>query len=273
MSDVNIGVTGITKHGQTYYVIYNQNNCIDLFEAETPYKFQSRICIHNAHPCDLTDIASTEKYNCLYVSDRGKPCIWCISLSNHSVSKLDVEGIPAALSATADGRLIVTNQFHNCLDVFDVAVCDVKSGDCSYRRIKTNFKQEEEYVPHAVETYKGTFIVCNGFVDYNAHQVCEMNQYKITRSFGSRNSGSGERELNQPWYLVLCEKENIVFVADSQNKRVKMLDCDLNLISTIQTDDHIPIRMCYDKETRNLIIGSYNKGIRICKVDKISKEN
>ena len=162
MTEVNIGVTRITKLIDKCYVIYSDEIDIDIFESEHPYRFKSSIEIAEAEPFELTDIASDPDNGCLYVSDSGKQLIWSSDVNktvNNVKTFADVDGIPGSLSVTARGRLLVTNELHSSLDMFD--------NNGFLGRIETYFGPEKDYVPHGVETINGTFIVCNGFVHYH----------------------------------------------------------------------------------------------------------
>ena len=233
-----------------------------MFNANDPYQFTSSFELEDADPGDLIDLVSYPAGSCLYVADSSNACIWRMNVTrmSHSFSRfVDVKGTPGTLSVTSDGRVLAMNTKCNRLEIYN--------SDGALERKVSLEKNSLMYPRHAVETSNGTILVCNGYVEHRSHKVSELSSDggHILCSYGNDYSGNGSRDLNQPWYLVVRSRDQRVFVADSRNKRINLLDSQLNLISTISTDDYNPTRMFFDYETDNLIIGAFDRGIRIIK--------
>ena len=59
-------------------------------------------------------------------------------------------------------------------------------------------------------------------------------------------NGYGQLELYQPEYMAANLSDQCVFVADSENERINLLDKELVLKSTIQTKYFTTWRLLYD---------------------------
>ena len=267
MTDVNIGVSGITKLFDKYYVLYNQHSQIDEFIASSPYQYASTIEISHAAHKDLVDMVADPSSSCLYVSDKGKSCIWHVDISstaeNHVSKWSDVDGVPGAMSLASNGHLLVLNITRNRLDIFNRNNSEVRS---------IIIPEELEKPRHAVETSAGTYLICHGYVEYRAHRVCEIsaNGEEILCQFGNASAcGNGPSDLNLPWYLFLCPEKQSIFIADMRNNRVLVLNEQLNPMLKISADRYQPTRIFYDNEVHSLIIGTADRGIKLFEVDEL----
>jgi DNA-binding beta-propeller fold protein YncE len=93
---------------------------------------------------------------------------------------------------------------------------------------------------------------------YGLHQVCEVNNAGvIVKSYGG-SRGNKLKHLNWPAHVAL-DSEKRVFVADSGNDRVLLLDKQLNIQRVLLTwsRDRRPCRLFCDggRETTQLIVG------------------
>ena len=233
-----------------------------MFNANQPYKFISRFELEDADPGDLIHLVSYPAGSCLYVTDNGNRCIWRIVVTrmSHTINRfVDVEGSLGALSVTSDGRLLVMNTKYNRLAIYN---CD---GALERNVLPENIGLM--YPQNAVETAKGTILVCNGLVTHRSHMVSELSSdgEDILCSYGNDYNGIGPKDLSKPVYLFVRSQDQNVFVVDSVNKRINLLNNQLNFISTMSTDDYRPTCMFFDCESDNLIIGASDRGIRILK--------
>jgi hypothetical protein len=99
---------------------------------------------------------------------------------------------------------------------------------------------------------------------------------RVLQQYGSTR-GKGIGELNEPSYLAVDTTEvnsatgtNAggfihVFVADSGNRRVLLLNDRLRLERILVTDIDAQ-RLCYVKQTGLLIIGRQSGGVGLCQV-------
>jgi len=85
-------------------------------------------------------------------------------------------------------------------------------------------------VCHGVQLTTGQFVVCHGLGYDGLQRVCLVDKGgRVTRSYGGQY-GSGDLQLNYPFYLAVDEDSQFVFVADSVNNRVVMLSPKLEFV-------------------------------------------
>ena len=104
---------------------------------------------------------------------------------------------------------------------------------------------------HAVESPSGSFVVAHWNTELKQRQVSEVNtEGRVLRQF----SGS----LGDTEHIAIDSQGNI-FVADFDNRRVLLLDAQLELRRVI-IDEHqlsykSPGRLCYNKQSAQLLVG------------------
>jgi len=115
-------------------------------------------------------------------------------------------------------------------------------------------------IHHAVETSSGNILVCHGRnteIQDGLQRVCEVTpEGRMIRSFGGKQ-GSGDGSLGNPLALAIHAEGN-VYVPDTGNRRVVILDSTLNLRRVIQTRNERekigPIFVSYSPETCQLMV-------------------
>src|SRR6218665_1834584 len=80
---------------------------------------------------------------------------------------------------------------------------------------------------HAIKLTNGHYVVSHGDTSNGLHRVCIVDaDGKLKKSFGG-NCGSTVGQMNRPFYLAVDEHGSVM-VADERNRRVLLLDSELN---------------------------------------------
>ena len=119
-------VRGVTKLRNEIYVLCrsisssSSNHVIRVFEDRIPFRLQKTIEIKEIkYP---RDIGSSEKGNCLYVSDYDEKCVWKITRETddqHKIIKwLTTDYQPYTLSVSSDGQLLMVNHSSSILMIY-----------------------------------------------------------------------------------------------------------------------------------------------------------
>jgi len=145
-------------------------------------------------------------------------------------------------------RLLVTSYETRQLTQFDAV------GD-ELRRVQL----PDDMAPHhAVESPNVTFIVSHYNKQLRKDHVSEVNTGgEVLRQFsGSRLSSLG----HTPHVAVDCHGNAVV--ADSQNRRILLLDAHLTLRRVVVDADQLnykePYRLCYKEQSGQLLVGLYD---------------
>ena len=261
MLDIDVGVTGIAKLFDKFYISYEDDNQVHTFHTSPSYPHVSKICIDRVLPGDLRDIVSSPINQRLYTSDIGNSCIWRIDVnidSMYAVSKFtEVDGNPRQLSVTSSGRLIVVEIQHNNVLIFNV--------DGS-KAITINTPQELDHVHHAIESPWGSLLISHGFSIFDKHRVCEISMSDASilpiHSYGDM-CGSGEGQLFRPFFLAICPENNAIFVADTENRRIVILDADLKQMAIFRTGNFRPTSFLYDDDSKNVFVADMALGVKV----------
>lgn len=91
---------------------------------------------------------------------------------------------------------------------------------------------------------------------------------RVLRAYGDE-PGSNPGQLNRPWHLAVDTRSDRVFVVDSGNARVVLLDPGLqSVLMTVHRDwfDR-PWRICYVPESGSLLVGAYSGVVDTYSVD------
>ena len=267
LSDVNAGVTGIVKFLDKFYISYEESNKLDIFESNVGYQYVSSYILEKTQPGKIRDIAACRLNKCLYVSDIDYPnyCIWRITVckNKYTVSIFaKIKDSPCAISTMSSGNVLAINRRRNGLDIYNSEGILVENLEfCADIGL--------QYINYALEAPNGGYLISHGYHDFRKHRVCEISAdcKTIIRSHGDK-CGYEQEELYKPFYLAIREEDGWIFVADTDNKRVKVMDKNLHLKDIILTEGHFPWRIFYDADMKNLIIGSSFNGVKIIPVNK-----
>jgi len=108
---------------------------------------------------------------------------------------------------------------------------------------------------HAVESPTGSFIVSLYNRQLNQGQVVEVNNVgEVLREI----SGSRLSSLSYTGHIAV-DSQGHILVADQHNRRILLLDSQLNLRRTIidehQQNNEWPQRLCYNEQSGQLLVG------------------
>jgi len=241
-----VDVEGVTQLHDVVYVVCGASSSIVKFNATTHQRLTDINVKDLRDPCD---IAACQQTSQLYIPDLYGACIWGVSADGGDIKRWWLKSesdvfIPWKLSVTST-RLLVTSQNTNQLLQLDAVGNEL-------RRV-----QLPDYMKlrHAVESPTGTFIVSHvNTPQLNQYQVSEVNTGgEVLRHF----SGARLAPLINPAHVAVDSHGNIL-VADSDNRRLLLLDAQLKLRRVIidehQLNHEEPWRLCYMEHTGQLLV-------------------
>jgi len=240
-------VLGVTQLHDVVFVVCDESLTILRFNATTHQRLTDIVVKDLKRPFD---IAACEQTSQVYVADEEK-CIWRVSADGADFKHLlpvspDDTFKPFKLSVTST-RLLVTSFSTKQLMQFDADGNEL-------RRVHL-----PDYMDplHAVESPTGTFIVghINTQLEQWQDQVSEVNTGgEVLRQF----TGSRLSSLDVPTHVAVDSHGNI-FVADSDNHRILLLDAHLTLRRVIIDEHQLnyeqPCNLCYREQSGQLLVG------------------
>lgn len=276
-----VHVYGTTKLRNEIYVLCRchapVSHMIYVFEDRNPFRLRKKIEINQIKSPE--DIVSSEKENCLYVSDSAKRYVWKVTREIHSqisillgidhmpgttehyYRPLTTDYYPPTLSVSSNNQLLVFSQSSPFLMMYNL------DGKLT-RRIE--LPRYMEHPLHAVETSKGNIFIVHRWIKTKEESVSNWKEWvlselgrdgQIIRHFIPSNT---TQWLTNPCYLAL-DSDDRLFVADKGNGRVVLFDSDLEWNRIIcptkrETERKCatirePWRLCYDKKEKQLIVG------------------
>jgi hypothetical protein len=258
-------VYGVSKLRNRIYVLsqpsFDASKVIRVFENRNPFRLQKEIEIEHLR-CPV-DIVSCEQQNCLYVSDYGLKYVWKITREKdgrHNIVKFILTGNePFTLSVSSgDGHLLKVSAIWSILNRYGT---DAKL--ISSIQLPNGIK----YPRHVVEKSTGNLIILHWYLEKNGEGWSSRGHWKWVVSELTRDGqtvirrfipSNKTQQLNVPDYIFL-NSDDQVFVADTGNDRVILLDSELNWDRILcsmneETKTRKPYRLCYDEENKRLII-------------------
>lgn len=281
---VNEDLYGVTKlrneihvlcrsYSSSPYELSSFQNVIRVYEDRNPFRLQKRMEITEFD--SPVDIASSEKDNCLYVSDSEAYCVWKIAREaagdQHTIIKwLTTDYQPSTLSVSGDGQLLILDDSSSILNTY---------GSDAERIRSIQLPREIENPLNAVETSIGNFIITHWYLGREEDNgksgssgrarikwwgMCELTKNGQLVSCRFIPSKEIQKFRNNKSYLSL-DSHDRVFVADQRNGRVILLDFDLKWNRILcpaesekeETKIQRPWRLFYDEEKKQLIVGGY----------------
>jgi len=239
-------VCGVTLlAGEIYLVREKARDHVEVYDVIT-YRLQRRLTVPDARV--FTDMTSCEHNRCVYIGD----------VSAERVHRLDVQGavtqwavndLPLGLSVNAAHNVLVTCRRVRKIKEFS------SHGDL----LRELTLPDDVIRPwYAIQTRSGQFIVCHGRLGDPVHRVCMISAdgRHIVHSHGGQR-GSGTDQYNGPAHLAVDDNER-VFVADSGNRRVKLLSLTLQYVGQVVSRDQLrwgpPVRLYLDTQRRHLYV-------------------
>ena len=205
-------------------------------------------------------MVSSEKENCLYISERMEQCIWKYNIEQRKTTKwLTTDYRPTTLSVSCDGQLLVINETSSILMIYG-SEADILSS--------IQLQSDIQNPRHAIITSIGNFVIL--------HQCVKKVEEGNTESRGntmelqwvvSEITRDGQlvirrfippneiQRLNDPQYLAIAP-DGRVFVADTGNNRVISLDSNLKW-NQLQYERRFPRPwyLCYYEKHKQLFVG------------------
>ena len=169
-----------------------------------------------------SDITSSFKYGCLYISNRGYTNITNSLVQrvevNNTTTKWPFDDAPCGMSVPSDGSNVIVT-------------CDEARKLKEYTtngRLEREIILEEDLIHSwlAIQLSNGQFLVSQGYGRDLLHRVCLVGaDGRFTKCYGgSRGCSAGQ--LNGPLHLSV-DQHGSVIVLDSDNKRVLLLNASL----------------------------------------------
>ena len=238
-------VWGVTLlAGEIYVLRWKERRCdqVEVYNV-TSYRLERCLTVPNAR--GFTDMTSCEHYLCVYIGD---PFVKCVhSLNVHGIStRFAVYDEPAGLSVNTAHNVLVTCPHVRKIKEF--------SSICGLLR-EFSLPLVVVHPLHAIQTRSGQFVVCHGSRGDQIHRVCMISAdgHHIVHSHGGcRGIDSGQYSF--PNHLAVDDNES-VFVADMENRRVRLLSPTLEYIRQVVSPDQLkwcPVRLYLDAKRRRL---------------------
>lgn len=154
------------------------------------------------------------------------------------------------LSVTKESNVVMTVQARN-------RIVEYSPDGQIIRKIKLSQSTGLLHLWHSVKVDDDCYVVSHGLHSDALHRVCIVDgDGNVIRSFG-RESGSTVEQLNMPFYLAVGGDS--VFVADSHNNRVLILNTKLEFQKEIGSMSHKffgPRRIHLDEEKCLLVFAT-----------------
>ena len=234
----------MTQLHDVVYVLCSRSSTVLRFDATTHHRLTNIDISGLMSPHDIVACSQTSR---LYVADW--ECVWRVSSDGGDIRRW-LPNIPSCpvkpwtLSVTS-ARLLVTSSDLRQLIQFD-------AGGTELRRIQLPC----DVIPrHAVESPSGTFLLGLSNMELERDQVCELGtDGEVLRRFGSPS-------FRCPDHIDIDFRGN-VFVADSQNCRILLLNAGLMLRRVIIDASNMNCRalrgLCYLEQTGRLLVALDN---------------
>jgi len=196
----------------------------------------------------IIDIISCEHYLCVHVCDPVVECIHRLDSQGKAVTQWPVNDTPITLSVNRANNLLVTCDVVRKIKEFST------HGDL----LREITLPDDVIKPwHAIQLTSGQFVVCHGAKNDPVHRVriISTDGREIVHSHGGQ-PGSDTDQCNVPWHLAVDQNE-CVYVADTNNRRVKLLSPTLGYIRAVVTRDLLkghPVRLCLDTQAGRLYV-------------------
>src|SRR6218665_3599597 len=168
---LSIGARGLTKLRNEIYVLCFRDHLIRVYEDRYPFRLNKDMELEEMK--FPFHIVSSEKKNCLYVSDYDEKRVWKITRETddqHKIIKwLTTDYAPWALSVPRDGELLMINRSSHSLMIY--------GSDAELIRSIT-LTRDINYPHHAVETSIGNFIIVDRHIEMQGKEDGKKDEYK-----------------------------------------------------------------------------------------------
>ena len=214
-------VTRVTQLYDEIYVVCRGSPSILVYKVQEPFSRLDDVVVKEMK--EPWDIAACWIARCLYVSDDKEICVWRVKICFGGEMLVDkfIERVVAwSVSVLTDGHVAVV-AYRGDIATRGIFVYSPDGETTTAIDLKGYGLQQPTY---AVQTSTGSWLVANGYNDAALHCIYELTaDGHILDKYGGQ-CGSGDGQLNRPWRLALSDDGKQILVADSDNRRVLMLD-------------------------------------------------
>jgi len=221
-TEAGVEVRGVTSVDDELFVLLKRNYSQVAVYNINDYKLLRHLHLPGLKEHNLNDMTSCIRYKHLYLSNETNNSVHRFDLSSGGVCEWSVSRSPRGLSVTPSCNLLVTCRKR--VMRYELVELSADSGQC-VREIELQLDMRDPY--HGVQLTTGQFVICHGDGDNNTHRVCFVDdEGKVTCSYGGQ-CGSDVGQLNCPCQLAVDVNWQFIFVADSNNHRVVLLNPNL----------------------------------------------
>lgn len=280
-AEANLVLYGVTKLRNEIFVLCRSNyRCaIRIFEGQSPFRKKAKI--EETNTLDLLDMGSSEKENCIYITECRTGNVLKLTKETDDqyllANWLKTHFMPNNLSVSSEGHLLMIKHRSPSLMIYGPDATLIRAVP-----LPSNIEDPH----HAVETSVGNFIIIHDEEDNEMRMArlakererpkvrwgLSVPMRRVLKSVVSELTKDGrtiirrfvsfDQELKYPEYISL-DSDDRVFVTDNWNHRVILLDSDLRWNQIIcsaseeKEETNIPEtrRLYYDAEMKLLIIG------------------
>jgi len=239
-------VSGVTSLDNHLYMLRGSKTSeqVEVYNIDS-YRLQRYLTVPRLGTA--YDIVACAHNRCAYISDSSHKSIHKIALSGDTlasgfrrwtrprcpgVTHWPVNDKPLGLSLSLTHGVLVT-----CFEVRKI-----KEFSTDGQLLHEVALPDDVVSPfHSVQLSSGEFIVCHGNPGDPLHRVCLVSSDgHVVKSFGAPKGSSGQ-QMNVPIHLAV-DKNEFVFVADSNNRRVLLLSPSLTFVRQVVSSEQLTWR-------------------------------
>ena len=243
------------------YVVCHESNQVHVFSDQKPFKDLTGERISVVEMQQPWDISACKVSRSLFISDRGRRCLWRVQMKNGEINQWKIHGKPNTLSINPSGELIVVvrrdNRYH--LDTFSCLEVNQTQSIPLPRKINN--------VLHAVRSAKWRIIMSYS-TDNLFGDICHITELSIDgkhfiRTFQILSFTSMDIDNWEPQHLSFDEFGNL-FVVDFRHAKVYLLNPQSGDTKILAHRHQLvgPNRLCYIREQQQLLVGRVGYGWR-----------
>jgi len=239
-------VCGVTSLADEVFLLRDKEH--DQVEVYDAIAYRLQRCLTVPKIRGLNDITSCEHYLCVYICNHIVECIHRLDSQGKAVTQWPVDDKPYGLSVNRSHNLLVTCRLVGKIKEFS------SHGDL----LRAITLPDHVINPwQAIQLTSGQFVVCHGDINDPVHRVCVINAdgSQIVHTHGGQ-PGTEAVQCDVPIRLAV-DTNNFVFVADVNNRRVKLLSPTLDCNRRAVTSDLLkwrPVRLHLNTQTRHLYV-------------------
>ena len=240
-------VYGVTSLHNNLFVL--RADRIDVYMTTSNYAFLHSLPLAGLKGHEWNDLTSSVLRDCLYVADCANKLIRAVELGG-SVGEWVVPDCPCGVSVTPDDDALLVTCAYPSRQLRELGF----DGGDWLRRV--DLSPDIQRPLHAVKLTTGHYVVSHSCARglTGQHRVCVVDATgSILLSYGAQ-SGSGNGQLDWPCHISL-DKDDSVFVADSTNNRIVLLNAAAQLVREYVGSLSHPRRLHFERATRRLCIG------------------